>query len=124
MELWEVLIKKEFVKNFGFLRHEKMEDFIESLKKISKAMQDENICQEHEGETHLLKEMDLPTSVLKGLRIAKVESIADLKIFILLDEGFKKTGALSIRGVGVEKTKEVIDKIPGLREFCQNIKEP
>jgi hypothetical protein len=120
MELQELLIKKEFIKQFGFLENDKMEDFLEYVKKASTIAKSNSICLEDEA--LLLEEFDLPKSVLLGLKHAKITSLADLKVFMLFDEEFKKKGVLGIRGIGEEKTKDLIDTIPGLREFCKAVR--
>jgi len=69
-----------------------------------------------------LIDFDLSIRLCNVFGRAQLYSVAQLKAFIFSDEHFRREGKLSFRAFGKVLHEEMVTKIPGIREFCETIR--
>ena len=118
-ELRYILMKDCLKRHYGDEYKNRIQLCLEELEEIvGKKYQAEIVLEES---FKLLNEFELSIYIINGLNRKGIETIAELKEFIICDQLFRKSGVLSISGLGSGATRELLDKIPMLKEFCESL---
>ena len=117
-EARSILIRHCLIRHYGNHEKYRLEQCLKELELIFDEKY--NVEMLLDDELKCLSEYGLSKYIVSGLKRRGIETLFDLKMFVACDDSFRKSGVLSISGIGGGATKEFIDKVPAFKEFCES----
>lgn len=114
-----ILIRDCLKRHYREEQHHRIEQCLKELELILDEKYHETMLPG--DELKLLSKYGLSKYIVSGLRRRGIETLADLKGFIICDQSFRDSGVLSISGIGSGATREFTEKLPMFKEFCESL---
>ena len=115
-KLQRVLVRECLIRHYGTGGYT-LDECVEELIKIWNGDYEEMFS--NQDETKELEEYDLSPRILTGFKRKRLNTVADLKRFLLFCPKFRDMGVIGISGLGATATQEIMEKIPELQELIK-----